>query len=43
MKDKNPTAWIIYDEYAVYDMNKIKIKYVVITKFSPESSKFKGT
>lgn len=42
LKDKNPTAWINYDEYAVYDMNKIKVKYVVVTKFSPEISDFKG-
>ena len=42
MKDKNPTAWINYDEYAVYDMSKIKVKYVVVSKFSPEISDFKG-
>jgi len=42
LKDENPTAWINYDEYAVYDLNKIKVKYVVVTKFSPEISDFKG-
>ena len=43
MKDENPTAWINYDEYAVYNLNKIKVKYIVVTKFSPEISKFRGT
>ena len=42
LKDENPTAWINYDEYAIYDLNKIKVKYVVLTKFSPEISDFKG-